>query len=291
MPVPRIVHRSIVSFDGTRIAYQVRGEGRAIVLANGLGGSYTAWRHQYSLFDQGYKVICWDYRGLYRSDRPARLDTLALEQQTRDLEAILAAESVDKAIFIGWSMGVQFNFEYFRRRPEQFLGLVALNGVAGKPFETALGIPAMETLLPPLLMAVKSTASLIGPAAGILAKWRGLIPTMQLMGMVGKSLDREVFYDLAGEFSSLDFAVYAEVFRYLGQHDARDLLHRIDVPVLVLTGSKDMMTPRKTSEAIRDAIPFAELAIIEGGTHYTAVEFPRQVNQLLSEFVARLPVA
>ena len=46
------------------------GEGPAVVLANGLGGTYVAFRYLYEALGD-YKTICWDYRGLYTSS-PSR---------------------------------------------------------------------------------------------------------------------------------------------------------------------------------------------------------------------------
>ena len=39
------------------------------MLANGLGGTYVAFKYLYEALG-GYKVICWDYRGLYTSAAP-----------------------------------------------------------------------------------------------------------------------------------------------------------------------------------------------------------------------------
>src|SRR3569623_3517701 len=64
--VPGIQLGLIAARDGTRIGYQVRGEGPAVVLANGLGGTYLAIRYLYAALG-AYKTICWDYRGLYTS--------------------------------------------------------------------------------------------------------------------------------------------------------------------------------------------------------------------------------
>src|SRR4029079_18878730 len=56
--------REVRARDGTRIGYQVRGEGPCVVLANGLGGTYITFKHLYETLGD-YKTICWDYRGLY----------------------------------------------------------------------------------------------------------------------------------------------------------------------------------------------------------------------------------
>lgn len=288
MPLRGIEQRRITSFDGTSIAYQVRGDGPAIVLSNGLGGSFAAWRHQYSLFGPHYKVLSWDYRGLYRSARPASLGALSVPDQVRDLELVLAAEGVERAVFVGWSMGVQVNFEYYRRRPDQFAGLVVLNGTFGRPFETAFGAPGVRLLIPLLLSAMRRGAPLVEQGARAAVGWNGLIPAIQRLGLVSHTLDHQVFHDLAKEFSSLDFEVYAETMRFLGQHDAEDVLGRIAVPTLVLTGSKDVMTPVKTARRMIEAIPRAELVVLKGGTHYTAVEFPDLVNQHLRRYLGQL---
>ena len=43
--VPGLQHRRFASFDGTEIACRVRGEGPAIVLVDGLGGTPVEYPH------------------------------------------------------------------------------------------------------------------------------------------------------------------------------------------------------------------------------------------------------
>lgn len=289
MRAPEVEHHVIRSFDGTAIAYQARGSGPAVVLANGLGGTYSTWRHQYALLGDRYRVICWDYRGLFRSSRPARVETLSLAEQVKDLDVILEAEKVERALFVGWSMGVQFNFEYYRHRAERFAGLVVLNGTAGLPFRTAFqGGWVARAALPVMTGALKLTSPVIGKAARVVAAWKGLVPLVQRIGMVAPTLDRDVFGDLAREYAGLDFEVYAETFRRLGEHDASDLLHRVSVPTLIVTGSRDLFTPVETAKAMAKAIPDARLVVIEGGTHYAAVEYPRAINEHIRDYMKML---
>jgi pimeloyl-ACP methyl ester carboxylesterase len=287
MQAPDVEHRTVTSFDGTPIVYQVRGDGPSVVLANGLGGTYSTWRHQYALLGERYRVISWDYRGLFRSGRPARMETLALERQVRDLEIILATEGVERAVFLGWSMGVQHNFEYYRTHADQFAGIVALNGVAGRPFDV-VGLPAAQSLLQVFVMVLRHGSGVVSAGTQLASRWGGLVPTLQRLGLVSSTLDTEVFHDLAREYSALDFAAYGETLRLLGRHDASDLLHRIHVPTLVVTGTRDLFTPLATAEEMVRSIPDARLAVIEGGTHYAAVEFPRRVNEQIRDFLRRV---
>ena len=86
----RVEERRVESFDGTEIAYHVVGEGPSILLGNGLGGSWKAWKHQISYLSDRYRFVSWDYRGLYRSRPPRDRDALRVEDHTRDALAISA---------------------------------------------------------------------------------------------------------------------------------------------------------------------------------------------------------
>lgn len=287
--VPGIQHKRIASFDGTELAYQVRGDGPAVVLLNGLGGSFEAFRHVYAELGERFKILCWDYRGLFGSAAPADPATLAVEYQCDDLERLMDAEGIDRAVFLGWSMGVQVMFEFFRRRRVRMDGLIGINGTAGLPFRSALASRAVSYLIPVLLRAGRSQADLVGRITRAVVGWEGAIPMMQRFGMVSRSLDLEAFRDVAAGFANIDWRLYMDTLTRLGDHDASDLLADIDLPTLLITGDRDMLTPAFTAERIHRAVRGSRLVVIPGGTHYTPVEYPHVIRQELGDFLARLP--
>lgn len=289
--VPQVEHHSIVSYDGTSIAYQAFGQGPAVVFANGLGGDYAAWRYQFHLLGASCRLISWDYRGLYRSGRPDDFTTLSVAGQVEDLRRILQVEGISRALFLGWSMGVQFNFEYARLYPQQMIGIIALNGTYGHPFRTAFGLPLFDQLIPAALSMMGKGAPWVARGAKLATHWSGLIPVLTQLGAVAPTLDRQVFSDLAQQFSGLDFEVYAEMMRYLGRHNARDVLPTLSMPVLILAGANDVMTPISTAHEMEELIPHATLKVIPGGTHYTAVEYPKEVNDAIVDFCKSLNYA
>ncbi|MEQ8887960.1 MAG: alpha/beta hydrolase, partial [Sandaracinaceae bacterium] len=71
----------------------------------------------------------------------------------------------------------------------------------------------------------------------------------------------------------------------LGQHDAKDVLETLDVPVLVITGDRDLFTPRAAAEQMVRDVRGAELLVVPGGTHYVAVEYPELVNLRIEKFL------
>jgi pimeloyl-ACP methyl ester carboxylesterase len=287
--VPGLEHKRIASYDGTEIAYQVRGQGPAVVLANGLGGTYEAFRHVYSALGERYRTVCWDYRGLYRSAAPHDRGTLSVPHQCRDLERILEHEGIDRAVFVGWSMGVQVNFEFFREHADMIDGIVAINGTGGRPFDTVLSSRFVKYVIPVMLRAIKAQAQLVGRTTRAVVAWDGLVATAQRFGMVSRTLDVDAFRDVAAGFVDMDWNIYTTLLERLGEHDASDVLPRVTVPTLIVTGDRDILTPAFTAERMHRAIAGSRLVVIQGGTHYTPVEYPRVIQEELLDFLGRVP--
>jgi pimeloyl-ACP methyl ester carboxylesterase len=259
-----------------------------VVLANGLGGTFEAFRHVYAALP-GYRVLCWDYRGLYTSSAPEDPLANTVVHQVDELVEILGREGVDRAVFVGWSMGVQVVFELCRRHAARVAGIVAINGVSGRPFRTLLSSQFVERVIPVLLRMVKAQADLVGRAAGVVAGSDALIGMMKRFGMVSKTLDEDAFRDVAAGFRSIDWRIYSDLLDRLNQHDAEDVLASISTPTAIITGDKDILTPPATAERIHRAIAGSRLHVIQGGTHYTPVEYPAIVRDELHRLLARVP--
>jgi len=71
--------------------------------------------------------------------------------------------------------------------------------------------------------------------------------------------------------------------------DITEAVAAIRIPALVLCGAEDKMTPPSLSQAIRDGIPGARLALIGGAGHFVMLENPEAFNEALTAFVDSLP--
>lgn len=281
--------RFVVARDGTRIGYQVGGgDGPCIVFANGLGGTYLAFRHLYDVCG-AYKTICWDYRGLYTSGAPADPKANTIAHQVDDLMTILAHERVDDVVLAGWSMGVQVAFETIKRHPTRVRGLLAINGTYGRAFRTVMGSRLIGQTIPMLLRLVRAQATLVGRATKRVAGSDALIAAMKRVGLVSDTIDMEIFRAVAAGFVHIDWVIYSDLLARLDEHDAEDVLASIDVPVTIVTGDRDVMTPPATAEHMHRMIPRSRLVVIKGGTHYTPVEYPVIVADELGRLLDRIP--
>jgi 3-oxoadipate enol-lactonase len=70
-----------------------------------------------------------------------------------------------------------------------------------------------------------------------------------------------------------------------------DRLADITVPVLVMVGNQDILTPRGDSEELAERLPNAELVVISGAAHGFMVEHASTFNRVLLEFLGRVSKA
>jgi len=280
----RVEERRVASFDGTDLAYHVVGEGPSILLANGLGGSWKAWKHQIGYLSDRYRFVSWDYRGLYRSGPPVDRNALRIEDQVRDALAILDVEGIERTAVFGWSMGVQLSLELFRAAPERLAAMVLINGVAGRPYESVLGLPALQRVLPRVLRGARTVPNLVQGVTRRMVRWPETVTWAKRLGLASHTLDEDLWAELAGSFEDLDMDLYVHMLELLGEHDAWDVLEDVDIPTLIVAGDSDAMTPRKAAEAMVRRIDGAELMVVPGGTHYVAVEYPELVNLRVEKF-------
>lgn len=286
----KIIQKSFTSFDGTRIGYQTMGTGKKIILlCNGLGGTAITWKLVYDHFGNDYKFICWDYRGLFKSSAPADENRMTIEDHARDLDCLVKKEKITEAIVGGWSMGVQVNLEYYRLNPKIYKGMFLLNGTAGYPFDTALNNPLSKYILPivnkfaqKIVPALQPT---LKPLAGKILDSTLFLKLITSLGLAHHNIRTDILKEIAKEMVLTDLNMYHIILEHLSTHDASFVLPLVKVPLLILAGTEDLMTPLKVSERMADLSSQAELFIIPHGTHYSVLEFPEAINLRLEQFL------
>ena len=93
---------------------------------------------------------------------------------------------------------------------------------------------------------------------------------------------------LTDSLSRVDPAILHGDFSACAGLDIGAAIAGIGIPVLVVCGAEDKMTPPVLSQGIRDAIPGARLALIGGAGHFVMLENPAAFNETLADFVDSL---
>jgi pimeloyl-ACP methyl ester carboxylesterase len=75
-------------------------------------------------------------------------------------------------------------------------------------------------------------------------------------------------------------------FRACDAFDAGPRLHELRVPVLAVTGERDVMTPPKYAQSLADRVPLGSARIIAGAGHFAMIERPDEVADAIAAFAA-----
>lgn len=283
--------RRIVAGDGTGIAYEVVGKGdKTIVLANGLGGRLYAWMPAIESFWQQYRLITWDYRGLFASDSPKSKRRLSVAHHVDDVMAILDAEHVTRAVFAGWSMGVQVSLDVAASFPEKVAGLVLLNGTHGHVLSTGfqpfVSVPFLPKRLHALLDWLQDHEDVAQQLARLtrvaeLPMWLGMRLTAgaragELTPLLGRYMD-----DVLGP----SFTNYLRLFQELDAHSTYHLLREIEAPALIIAGMLDVLTPPYQSAEMARRMPNAEYIRLWRSSHFSMLERPDVVIPAMRGFL------
>ena len=122
------------SFDGTRIAYAVTGEGPPLVKAphwlTHLEYEWESpiWKPWIESLSRAHTLLRMDERGCGLSDRDVA--DISFEAWVRDLEAVVDAAGLDRFALFGHSQGGAIAVEYAVRHPERVTHLVFLGAYA-----------------------------------------------------------------------------------------------------------------------------------------------------------------
>jgi pimeloyl-ACP methyl ester carboxylesterase len=100
------------SDDGSRIAYELIGEGTPLLLFHGSGTSGAVWRalgYVEALHDE-HQMILIDARGHGHSDKPTRMESYGMDRFVDDVIAVLDDCDLGQAAYMGYSLGGRVGF-------------------------------------------------------------------------------------------------------------------------------------------------------------------------------------
>lgn len=278
--------------DGTELQYWTLGEGRrTLLLANGLGGRLFAWDPVIERFWRDYRIITWDYRGLFESGSPATHRKLSIPHHAEDALHILDAEGIDRAALVGWSMGVQVSLELAANEPDRIAGLVLVNGTYGHTlttgFQPLFRVPGMARLLHEGLAHARKYP---GDAAPIraLARAAQFLMNSFMFKITAPGRQEEMRATMAKYFDHVlgeSFPNYMRLFLELDAHSVFHLLPDIDTPTFIVSGAFDLLTPARQSFDMQWRMPNAEHRFLWRSSHFSLLERPDALLSPIAKFL------
>ena len=115
-----------VDNNGVRIHYHVEGQGTPLVLQHGLTSSVLRW-YEFGFVDalkDDYRLLVVDARGHGDSDKPHGAEAYDQKLMASDVIAVLDAEGVGTAHYMGYSMGGSIGFAIAESFADRFHSLI-----------------------------------------------------------------------------------------------------------------------------------------------------------------------
>lgn len=262
--------------NGIEMNYELTGEGQTLTLIHGLGlSSMKTWVHQVPAFAQHYRVLTHDVRGYGDSAQPE--GEYSIQLFVDDLYALLTALGIPKTYLAGFSMG----------------GMIAQRFTLDHP-----------NMVEALVLATTNSGPSPEVAAAYLARAEKTL-RLGMAGVVDEQMERTftphsrqnrpdlmAFY--RAEYLKNLPRTYAAGFHALAKHNATPELDKIKCPTLVVAGGADTSisagsSPLSAASVMHQAIPSAQLVVIENASHYAHLEQPAAFNAVVLEFLARVP--
>lgn len=238
------------------------GTGTPLVLTHGLGDDHRFWDPCVEMLSPHHRVIRWDVRGFGRSAKPP--GPYDLDLFADDLARVLDAMDAPVAHLVGLSMGGVIAQRFMLAHPERLQSVTLV-----------------------------STSSEISERAT--ANWRKLADRVESKGFgkidasrsfaAGFADDHPAVVAAAGaQTASNDPAAYAAAARAVSEYHFTAALAELRLPVLILQGLEDQLTPPGGSVKMSRAIPHSRLLLLPEAGHSLPVEQPVLFGSTLLAF-------
>jgi pimeloyl-ACP methyl ester carboxylesterase len=260
------VESSSVQVAGHRMHYLAEGPtgGPAVVLVHGLGGRAEDWLNlAHYLVKAGYRVYLPDLPGYGRSERPAEF-SYSVRDEAEAVVGFLDVMGLKQVDLGGWSMGGIIAQHVAFRHPEQVrrLMLFASVGLNRAPiFDVRLFTP--------------TTPAELDQLDALLMPHPPKVPGFVAQDILRISKDRA-------------WVVHRALNSMRTGQDATDnLLPQLRMPVLIVWGAADRITPLELGETMHRLVPQSELDVVPGCGHLAPVQCSDQIGPKVVEFMKR----
>lgn len=242
------------------------GSGTPIVWIHGFPLSSRVWDAQTEI--EGVRHILPDLPGF--GDSPAPSSPLSMDQYAEGILAIMDEAGVRSAVVAGLSMGGYIALAVARLAMERLCGLILID-----TRET----PDSEQARQSRMESIEKVAE-----EGIAPIVDGMLPKMLTEDTARENPEMVDAVRKIMESSSAE-GVKAALRAMAERQDSSPVLPRIEVPTLVVVGREDTITPPADAERMRQAIPGAQLILIDKAAHLSNLERPEEFNLAAGKFL------
>ena len=262
--------------------------GLPVVFLHGGPGSGCNENHRRYFNPKKYRIVLLDQRGCHRSHPAGATENNSTQGLVADLERIRTHLGIDKWLVFGGSWGAALGLLYAQAHPERVAGMVlrgvflarrrdltwfveqGVNRIFPDFWQEFIGVipaPERDDLVSAFHRRVHGPdPALRREAALAWAKWTGRVVTYLL-----SSVDPHSYHPGDMEKVTREVLIethYAKHGYFIAENQILNDVHKLpDAPIKIIHGRRDLTCALEASWALRQALPSAELTIVETGGH------------------------
>jgi len=242
-----------------------------LIFIHGFPFNKSMWNKQTEALKENYRVIAYDVRGHGNSD--AGTEDFSIDLFAEDLLNLMDALKIDKAMLCGLSMGGYIALNAVENYPDRFDALILSDTTctADTPEAKEKRMKTIESIRKDGVekFADESVKNLFAPESFSTKKLEIAAVKEMIVNTTEESLCKTLraFYERKETCSKLP---------------------DIYVPVLIMVGNEDKITPLTAAQFMNEKIKESLLSIIEHAGHLSNIENPSEFNNQLEEFVSTI---
>jgi len=267
---------------GHKFSYLDSGDGPALLFIHGLTGSQRNWTHLVDALNHDHRVVAPDLFGHGASAKT--MGDYSLGAHAATLRDLLDLLGIDRVTLVGHSFGggIAMQFCYLFPERAERLVLVSSGGLGRdvSPLLRAATLPGSDWVLP--LIASSWVRERVEAAGRILARsgWRPSPETTEIWRGFSSLGDA----DTRRAFLATSRGVIDPGGQTVTAHD--HLPMAVEVPTLVVWGTRDRMIPAWHATTAHEAIPGSRVVLFQGAGHFPHLDEPERFAMMLGDFMA-----
>lgn len=265
-----------IYLDGYRLHYVEQGEGEPLLLVHGLGSYHYTWRHNIEALAGQFHVFAVDLKGFGFSDKP-KGPGYSIDDHVRSIESFIASIGINRAHYVGSSMGGEIGMRLCLKSPHVIDKLVLI-GSSGYRDWLPLSIRVLcrlpyHFIIRPFIKPKYFTKQVLMRLFRLAFYNPACISNQEL---------EQYFLPMKNEEFDLSFLSLLREFDFgKKQSEYQQILHE----ALILAGEKDVVITHNDSLRLAQEIKNSTLITIPQTGHFMHEERPEVINQLILNFL------
>jgi pimeloyl-ACP methyl ester carboxylesterase len=249
-----------VTINGTRLNYQVKGEGLPIIFIHPPLLTKAIFNYQVAQLSGSYKVITFDIRGHGHS--ASSVVPLTYPLIVEDMKQLMDYLNIDKAYVCGYSTGGSVAIDAILNDPDRFYGGLLVSALS----------EASDLYLRARLKLAVSMCRLNARKPLIYAICRG-------------NADRNAtFQQLTKDAKAGTLINWRQYYEYSEHYNCTNRLAEIQQPMLLIYGKKDRSF-YKYADILEQHLPSNKLVLIRGVSHQIPTKAALSMNEIIRQWL------